>query len=305
MFFCQCPHIHSNLVYLLKYDTVHGKFNKSIESNQDNITVDGKNTKIYSERDPSKLPWKELDVDCVIESTGLFTKKEDSSKHLRAGAKKVLISAPSKDSTPMFVMGVNHDKYNKDDKIVSTASCTTNCLGPIVKVLLDNFGIEEGLMSTVHAYTSTQAVVDGPSKKDFRGGRCSSYNIIPSSTGAAKALGKCIPELDGKLTGISFRVPVADVSVVDLTVKLSKSTTYEDICLKMKEAANSNLKGILEYTDDYVVSSDFIGCKASSIFDALGGLGLNDKFYKIVSWYDNEMGYSNRIIDFIEYMFKK
>ncbi len=295
-----------NLAYLLKYDTAHGTFKGHVEAKGNALYVDGKETKVFSEKDPTKLPWKDLDVDFVIESTGRFTSKEAASQHITAGAKRVIISAPGKEGVPMFVMGVNHEKYNpKEDKVVSNASCTTNCLAPITKVLLDNFGIEEGLMTTVHAVTATQPTVDGPSLKDLRGGRAACYNIIPSSTGAAKAVGVCIPEVQGKLTGMAFRVPTIDVSAVDLTVKLSKETTYEEICKVMKEASEGSLKGILGYTEDPVVSSDFMGCHLSSIFDRHAGIGLNSTFFKIVSWYDNEMGYSHRLVDFVEYMASK
>jgi glyceraldehyde 3-phosphate dehydrogenase len=295
-----------NLAYLLKYDTVHGRFKSKVQSEADSIIVDGKKTLVLAEKDPTKLPWKDLKVDFVLESTGRFTKLDDAKKHIEAGAKRVLISAPGKEGVPMFVMGVNHDKYNPStDYVVSNASCTTNCLGPMTKVIMDNFGIEEGLMTTVHAFTATQATVDGPSQKDWRGGRCASYNIIPSSTGAAKALGVCMPEVKGKLTGMSLRVPTADVSVVDLTIKLSKDTSYEEIAQSMKKASENELKGILEYTEENVVSSDFIGSPFSCIFDKLAGIALNSRFYKLIAWYDNEMGYSNRVVDFIEYMHSK
>lgn len=295
-----------NLAYLLKYDTVHGRFNADIKVNPDSIIVDGKKTVISSERDPSKLPWKAIGADYVIESTGLFTKIADAKKHIDAGAKRVIISAPSKDEIPTFVMGVNHKKYDpKIDFVVSNASCTTNCLAPLTKVILDNFGIEEGLMTTVHSLTASQPSVDGPSHKDWRGGRCASYNIIPASTGAAKAVVKCIPEVEGKLTGMSFRVPTADVSVVDLTVRVSKDTSYEEICVAVKKASEGQLKGILGYTDEQVVSSDFIGSKYSSVYDKLAGIALNKRFYKLIAWYDNEMGYAHRIVDLIEYMATK
>ena len=255
---------------------------------------------------PLKLPHKDLNVDFVIESTGKFTNKEDAQKHLHAGAKSVVISAPAKGDIPTFVLGVNHEKYNpKTDKIVSNASCTTNCLAPITKVLLDNFGIEEALMTTIHAVTASQPVVDGPSKKDFRGGRSAMSNIIPASTGAAKAVALCIPEIKGKLTGMAFRVPTTDVSVVDLTVKLSKSTNYDEIAKAMKTASETKMKNILGYTEEELVSSDFISSTFSSVFDKNAGIALNDKFYKIVAWYDNEMGYSCRLIDLIKYMKSK
>jgi glyceraldehyde 3-phosphate dehydrogenase len=263
--------------------------------------------KCFAERDPEKLPWKELGVDFVIESTGFFATREGSQKHLNAGAKRVVISAPAKDADiPTFVMGVNNEKYNPaKDTIVSNASCTTNCLAPIVKVILDNFGIEEGLMTTVHAMTATQPTVDGPSKKDFRGGRGAAQNIIPSSTGAAKAVALCIPEVAGKLTGMAFRVPTPDVSVVDLTVKTTKETSMDEIKKAMKKASEGSLKGILGYTDEEVVSTDFTGSTLSSIFDSGACIGLNSKFFKLISWYDNEMGYSNRVVDLIKYMASK
>lgn len=292
-----------NLAYLLKYDSTHGRIKASIEAEDGYLIVEGHKVLVLSEKDPAKLPWKELNVDYVVEATGLFTKKEDAEKHLQAGAKRVVITAPAKGDIPTFVVGVNHTQYNPSkDKIVSNASCTTNCLAPITKVLLDHFGIEEGLMTTVHAMTATQPVVDGPSKKDWRGGRGAHQNIIPASTGAAKAVAQCLPEVKGKLTGMAFRVPVADVSVVDLTVRLSKPTTYGEICEKMRQAAQGEMKGILEYCDEQVVSTDFIGTTASSIFDAGAGIALNDKFFKIVAWYDNEIGYACRIVDLIKYM---
>lgn len=296
-----------NLAYLVKYDSVHGRFSLPIQSNDEAFIIDDKHTvHVLAEKDPTKLPWKELNVDYVIESTGLFTEKDKAEKHLEAGAKRVVISAPAKGAVPTYVMGVNHEKYNPEtDTVVSNASCTTNCLAPITKVLLDHFGIEEGLMTTVHALTPTQPVHDGPSKKDLRGGRSSPYNIIPASTGAAKAVSLCLPEVQGKLTGMAFRVPVADVSVVDLTVKLTKSTDYDTLCAKMKSEANSNLKGILGFIDEDVVSSDFIGDTRSSIFDAHAGIALNDNFFKIISWYDNEIGYSCRLLDLIRYIATK
>ena len=293
-----------NLAYLLKYDSTHGGFDGDVQSGQDNILVDGKKIECLSERNPGDLPWGKLSVDYVIESTGLFTTSEKAEEHMKAGAKKVVISAPAKSpEIKTLVMGVNNEKYDPSaDNIVSNASCTTNCLAPIVKVVLDKYGIEEGLMTTVHSVTSTQPTVDGPSKKDWRGGRGGSQNIIPASTGAAKAVALCIPEISGKLTGMSFRVPTSNVSVVDLTVKLSKSTSYDEISASMKAASEGALKGFLGYTDEDVVSSDFIGSTYSSIYDAGAGIGLNDKFFKLVSWYDNEMGYSARLIDLIEYM---
>ena len=293
-----------NLAYLLKYDSTHGGFDGDVHSGQDSIFVDSKKIECLSERNPADLPWGKLSVDYVIESTGLFTTSEKAEEHMKAGAKKVVISAPAKSpEIKTLVMGVNNEKYDPSaDNIVSNASCTTNCLAPIVKVVLDKYGIEEGLMTTVHSVTSTQPSVDGPSKKDWRGGRSGSQNIIPASTGAAKAVALCIPEISGKLTGMSFRVPTSNVSVVDLTVKLSKSTSYNEISASMKVASEGALKGFLGYTDEDVVSSDFIGSTFSSIYDAGAGIGLNDKFFKLVSWYDNEMGYSARLIDLIEYM---
>lgn len=295
-----------NLAYLFKYDSTHGRYDGTVSSDAENLIIDGKKVKCLSERDPEKLPWKDLGVDYVIESTGLFTTKEGATKHLTAGAKKVVISAPAKDKEiPTFVMGVNHQNYKSSDNIVSNASCTTNCLAPVVKVVLDNFGLKEGLMTTIHAMTATQPTVDGPSKKDFRGGRGAAQNIIPASTGAAKAVGLCIPEVAGKLTGMAFRVPTPDVSVVDLTVKTDKSTSLDEIKKKMKEAAEGSMKGFLAYTEEDVVSNDFTSSTYSSIFDAGACIQLNDTFFKLVSWYDNEMGYSNRVIDLIHYMVSK
>ena len=293
-----------NLAYLLKYDSTHGIFDGEVRAEENGIMVDGNKVECVSERNPADLPWGKLNVDYVIESTGLFTTSEKAEEHLKAGAKKVVISAPAKSpEISTLVMGVNNEKYDPNaDNVVSNASCTTNCLAPIVKVVLDNYGIEEGLMTTVHSVTSTQPTVDGPSKKDWRGGRGGPQNIIPASTGAAKAVALCIPEIAGKLTGMSMRVPTPNVSVVDLTVKLSKSTSYEEICAAMKSASEGPLKGVLGYTEDDVVSSDFIGSPFSSIFDAGAGIALNDKFFKLISWYDNEMGYSCRLIDLIEYM---
>tara|TARA_Y100001947_G_scaffold156405_1_gene164443 strand:+ start:1302 stop:2312 length:1011 start_codon:yes stop_codon:yes gene_type:complete len=293
-----------NLTYLLKFDSTHGRFNGEVVAGQNSIEINGKKIECLSEKNPRDLPWSDLKIDYVIESTGLFTTSEKAAEHLKAGAKKVVISAPTKSpEIKTLVMGVNHEKYDPGmDNIVSNASCTTNCLAPIVKVVLDKYGVEEGLMTTVHAVTATQPTVDGPSKKDWRGGRGGSQNIIPASTGAAKAVGLCIPEIAGKITGMSFRVPTPNVSVVDLTVKLTKSTSYDDINASMKSASDGNLKGILGYTDEDVVSSDFIGSTYSSIYDAGAGIGLNDKFFKLVSWYDNEMGYSARLIDLVEYM---
>lgn len=292
-----------NLAYLLKFDSTHGRFKDEVRAEADAIIVKGKRIKVTSLKDPAHLPWKELGVDYVVESTGLFTHYEDAEKHLEAGARRVLISAPAKgDGIPTFVMGVNHEKYSLQDKIISNASCTTNCLGPIAKVLLDNFGIEEGLMTTVHAVTATQPTVDGPSRKDWRGGRGAGQNIIPASTGAAKAVALCLPEIKGKITGMAFRIPIPDVSVVDLTVRLSKETSYEEICKAMKKAAEGPMKGILAYSDEEVVSSDFIGSSYSAIFDKGAGIALNSTFYKIIAWYDNEAGYANRIVDLLAYI---
>ncbi len=297
-----------NLAYLFKYDSTHGTFNGTVSHDAENLIINGKKVKCLAEKDPEQLPWKAMGVDYVIESTGRFTDRDGASKHLKAGAKKVIISAPAKDKDiPTFVLGVNENKYNPGtDHIVSNASCTTNCLAPIVKVILDNYGVEEGLMTTIHAMTATQPTVDGPSKKDFRGGRGAAQNIIPSSTGAAKAVGLCIPEVAGKLTGMSFRVPTPDVSVVDLTVRTTKETSLADIRKKMKEASeNGPMKGILGYTEDMVVSNDFTGSHFSSIFDSEACIELNSRFFKLVSWYDNEMGYSTRVVDLIKYMIKK
>lgn len=295
-----------NLAYLLKYDSTHGRFKGDVHAEENAIVADGKRTAVFSEKDPRNLPWKDLHVDYVIESTGLFTDHESASKHLQAGAKRVIISAPAKGDIPTFVLGVNEEKYNPaTDTIVSNASCTTNCLAPITKVLLDHFGIEEGLMSTIHAMTATQPVVDGPSKKDWRGGRGAPQNIIPASTGAAKAVVLCIPEVKGKLTGMAYRVPTADVSVVDLTVRLSRPTSYEEICRAMKQESEGRMKGILAYCDEQVVSSDFIGSLYSAIFDKEAGIALNSTFYKIVAWYDNEMGYAARVVDLLAYVASK
>lgn len=292
-----------NLAYLLKYDSTHGRFKGEVKAEGDFLIVNGRKTQVLAERNPENLPWAQLKIDYVVESTGLFTSPEDAGKHLKAGAKRVLISAPAKGDIPTFVMGVNQDKYNPaTDTIISNASCTTNCLAPITKVLLDNFGIEEGLMTTVHSVTATQPTVDGPSKKDWRGGRGAGQNIIPASTGAAKAVGLCIPEIKGKLTGMALRIPTADVSVVDLTVRLKKQTNYEEICQTMKRASEGPMKGILAYCDEQLVSSDFIGSTYSAIFDKDAGIALNDKFYKIIAWYDNEMGYACRIVDLLAYM---
>lgn len=290
-----------HLAYLLEYDSVHGRFDGTIEVQGGNLIVNGKTIRITAERDPKNLKWDEVGADVVAECTGIFTTLETAQYHIDGGAKKVVISAPSADA-PMFVMGVNHKSAKASDKIVSNASCTTNCLAPLAKVLHDNFGIEEGLMTTVHATTATQMTVDGPSKKDWRGGRSALLNIIPSSTGAAKAVGKVIPELNGKLTGMAFRVPTADVSVVDLTVKLVKETSYEEIKKVMKAASEGPLKGILGYTEEAVVSQDFIGDTRTSIFDAGAGIELSSKFVKVVSWYDNETGYSHKLVDLAEYV---
>jgi glyceraldehyde 3-phosphate dehydrogenase len=289
------------MAYMLKYDSTHGRFNGTVEVKDGQLIVDGKVIRVSAVRNPEELKWDEIDVDVVVESTGLFLTDETARKHLMAGAKKVVLSAPSKDDTPMFVCGVNLNEYKGQD-IVSNASCTTNCLAPIAKVLNDNWGIESGLMTTVHATTATQKTVDSPSAKDWRGGRGAGQNIIPSSTGAAKAVGKVIPELNGKLTGMAFRVPTPNVSVVDLTVNLKKSATYQEICDAMKSAAYGDLEGILGYTEDQVVSNDFIGETCTSVFDAGAGIALTDKFVKIVSWYDNEIGYSNKVLDLVAYI---
>ena len=291
------------LAYMLKYDTMHGQFQGTVESTENSIIVNGHEIPISAERTPADLPWGKLGAEYVVESTGLFLTQEKAAGHLAAGAKKVVMSAPSKDATPMFVCGVNLDKYTTDMNFVSNASCTTNCLAPIAKVLNDKFGITDGLMTTVHSTTATQKTVDGPSLKDWRGGRAAAGNIIPSSTGAAKAVGKVIPELNGKLTGMSMRVPTLDVSVVDLTVNLAKPATYEEICAAMKEAAEGELKGVLGYTDEAVVSSDFLGDTRTSIFDAKAGIALTDTFVKVVSWYDNEVGYSNKVLELIKHMY--
>lgn len=291
------------MVYMMKYDSAQGRFNGEVCEKDGKLVVNGKEITVYALFDPAEIPWKETGAEYVVESTGLFTTTEKASAHFKGGAKKVVISAPSSDA-PMFVMGVNNDKYTKDMNVISNASCTTNCLAPLTKVINDNFGIVEGLMTTVHSTTATQKTVDGPSKKDWRGGRAASANIIPSSTGAAKAVGKVIPELNGKLTGMSFRVPTIDVSVVDLTCRLSKSATYEEIKAAVKKASENELKGILDYTEDDVVSSDFLGDPHTSIFDAKAGIALNDNFVKLVSWYDNEWGYSNKVVDLISYIAK-
>lgn len=293
------------MAYMLKYDSTHGNFKGEVSVEEGKLIVNGKAIRVTAERNPADLKWGEIGVDYVIESTGLFLSKESAKGHIEAGAKKVVMSAPSKDDTPMFVMGVNHTDYHPDMQFVSNASCTTNCLAPIAKVLNDNFGIKEGLMTTVHAATATQKTVDGPSMKDWRGGRGAYQNIIPSSTGAAKAVGKVIPALNGKLTGMSFRVPTADVSAVDLTVNLEKATSYEEICAVMKAASEGPMKGILGYTEDAVVSNDFLGDSRTSIFDAGAGIQLSPTFVKVVSWYDNEWGYSSKVIELVEYMASK
>ena len=290
--------------YMLRYDSTHGRFHKTTELAKNVLIVDGKKILLSQETEPAKLPWKKLEVDFVVESTGIFTINEKAKGHIKAGAKKVVISAPSADA-PMYVMGVNHHTYKTEQNIVSNASCTTNCLAPIAKVLHENWTIEEGLMTTVHAITATQKTVDGPSKKDWRGGRGSLQNIIPASTGAAKAVTKVIPELQGKLTGMSLRVPVANVSVVDLTARLQKAAKWQDILMAMKNAAAKDLGGILEYTEDAVVSSDFIGNSHTSIFDANASMALNENFVKLISWYDNEWGYSCKVLDLIDYIASK
>jgi len=291
------------MAYMLKYDTMHGQFDGTIEYTDHSLIVNGHEIRVTAEKNPADLKWDAIGAEYVVESTGLFLTQEKAAGHIAAGAKHVVMSAPSKDSTPMFVMGVNNKTYTSDMTFVSNASCTTNCLAPIAKVLHDNFGITDGLMTTVHSTTATQKTVDGPSMKDWRGGRAASGNIIPSSTGAAKAVGKVIPELNGKLTGMSMRVPTLDVSVVDLTVNLAKPAKYEEICAAMKAASEGELKGILGYTEDAVVSSDFLGDARTSIFDAGAGIALTDTFVKVVSWYDNEWGYSNKVVDLIEYMY--
>ena len=291
------------MVYMLTYDTVHGRFKGEASAKDGAIVVNGKEIKVFAEMNPADIKWADCGAEYIVESTGAFTTTEKASAHFAGGAKKVVISAPSSDA-PMFVMGVNNDKYTSDMKVVSNASCTTNCLAPLAKVINDKFGIVEGLMTTVHATTATQKTVDGPSKKDWRGGRGAAFNIIPSSTGAAKAVGKVIPELNGKLTGMSFRVPTADVSVVDLTCRLEKPATYEEIKDAIKAACEGELKGIMSYTEDKVVSSDFISDPRTSIFDADAGIALNDNFVKLVSWYDNEWGYSNKVVNLIEHMAK-
>ena len=288
--------------YMLTYDTIHGKYNADIKVEGNDLVINGKTVKVFNCMEPSEIPWGEVGAEYVVESSGVFTTTEKAQAHLKGGAKKVIISAPSKDAK-MFVMGVNNNEYTSDMNIVSNASCTTNCLAPLAKVINDNFGIVEGLMTTVHSATATQKTVDGPSKKDWRGGRAATYNIIPSSTGAAKAVGKVIPSLNGKLTGMSFRVPTLDVSVVDLTCRLEKGASYEEIVEKIKEACNGELKGIMSWTDEDVVSSDFISDPHTSIFDVKAGIQLSDNFVKLVSWYDNEWGYSNKVVDLITHMY--
>ncbi|MCD7963690.1 MAG: type I glyceraldehyde-3-phosphate dehydrogenase [Rikenellaceae bacterium] len=289
------------MAYMLRYDSVHGQFKGSINVKDGNLVVNGNSIRVTAERNPADLKWNEVGAEYIVESTGLFLTKETAEAHIKAGAKRVVMSAPSKDDTPMFVMGVNNNTYS-GQTVVSNASCTTNCLAPLAKVINDKFGIVEGLMTTVHATTATQKTVDGPSMKDWRGGRAASGNIIPSSTGAAKAVGKVIPSLNGKLTGMAFRVPTLDVSVVDLTCRLEKGATYAEICAAIKEASENEMKGVLGYTEDEVVSSDFIGEARTSVFDAKAGISLNDNFVKLVSWYDNEWGYSNKVVDLIAHM---
>ncbi len=289
------------MVYMLKYDTMHGRFNGTVEAKDGKLVVNGQAIRVTAEKDPANLKWDEVGAEYVVESTGLFLTKEKAEAHIKAGAKRVVMSAPSKDDTPMFVMGVNHMKY-AGEPIVSNASCTTNCLAPLTKVINDKFGVIEGLMTTVHSTTATQKTVDGPSMKDWRGGRAAAGNIIPSSTGAAKAVGKVIPELNGKLTGMSFRVPTLDVSVVDVTFRLAKEASYDEIKAAVKETSEGDMKGILGYTEEDVVSSDFLGDARTSIFDAKAGIALNKNFVKLVSWYDNEWGYSNKVLELIAHM---
>ena len=289
------------MVYMIKHDSIHGQFKGEVYAENGEIVINGKRVKVFNEKDPANIPWGEIGVEYVLECSGVFTTLETANAHLQGGAKKVVISAPSKDA-PMFVMGVNNETYSPEMNIVSNASCTTNCLAPLAKVIHDKFGIKDGLMTTVHSTTATQKTVDGASKKDWRGGRAAAANIIPSSTGAAKAVGKVIPELNGKLTGMAFRVPTIDVSVVDLTVNLEKPATYEEICAAVKEASEGELKGILGYTDELLVSSDFIHDSRTSIFDEKAGIALTDTFVKLVSWYDNEWGYSNKLLDLAIYM---
>ena len=290
------------MAYMLKYDSTHGRFNGTVEVKDGQLVVNGKTIRVTSERDPANLKWDEIGVDIAVEATGLFLTDETARKHITAGAKKVVLTGPSKDATPMFVNGVNFDAYAGQD-IVSNASCTTNCLAPLAKVIHAKFGIKEGLMTTVHATTATQKTVDGPSAKDWRGGRGASQNIIPSSTGAAKAVGKVLPALNGKLTGMAFRVPTANVSVVDLTVNLEKPATYAEICAEIKRASENEMKGVLGYTEDAVVSTDFNGAVETSVFDAAAGIALTDSFVKLVSWYDNETGYSNKVLDLVAHVY--
>jgi glyceraldehyde 3-phosphate dehydrogenase len=293
------------MVYMIKYDTMHGHFNGEVKAENGKLVVNGRAIDVFAEKDPSNIPWAKVNAEYVVESTGVFTTTEKASAHLKAGAKKVVISAPAKDKeTPTFVCGVNLDTYTKDMNVVSNASCTTNCLAPLAKVINDKFGIVEGLMTTVHSTTATQKTVDGPSMKDWRGGRAASGNIIPSSTGAAKACALVIPALKGKLTGMSMRVPTLDGSVVDLTCRLEKSTTYEEICKAVKEASEGEMKGVLAYTEDAIVSSDILGDPHTSIFDATAGIMLNDHFVKLIAWYDNEWGYSNKVLNLIQHMYK-
>ena len=292
------------MAYMVKFDTVHGRFNGEVRAEDNKLIVNGKSINVYNEMDPHNIPWAKEGVEFVLECSGVFTTMDKAQAHIDAGAKKVIISAPSKDA-PMFVMGVNNDKYDQSMTIVSNASCTTNCLAPLAKVINDNFGIKEGLMTTVHSTTATQKTVDGASKKDWRGGRAASANIIPSSTGAAKAVGKVIPELNGRLTGMAFRVPTVDVSVVDLTCTIEKAATYEEICAAVKKASENEFKGIIEYVDEDVVSSDFIHDNHTSIFDSKAGIQLTDNFVKLVAWYDNEWGYSNKLVDLAIYISKK
>ncbi len=295
-----------NLAYLFKYDSVHGMYAGKVSSEEGALVIDGRRIAVCSEKDPEKLPWKQHRIDYLVESTGRFTHLEDAKKHLKAGAKRVVITAPGKDGVPTFVMGVNQERFDPSkDFIVSNASCTTNCLAPLCRVLLDHFGIEEGIMTTVHSLTASQPTVDGPSHKDWRGGRAAGFNIIPSSTGAAKAVILCLPELKGKLTGMAFRVPTPDVSVVDLSVRLGRDTSYEEINQAMDLAAETNMRGILATTDEEVVSSDFIGSHFSCIYDKLAGIALSRRFYKLIAWYDNEMGYSSRVVDLLEYIGSK
>jgi glyceraldehyde 3-phosphate dehydrogenase len=293
-----------NLAYLLKYDSVHRALSFDVQAETDGIRINGKKILVFSEKEPEKLPWKDLGVDCAVESTGHFAHREGANKHLSAGAKKVVITAPAKEETiPTIVMGVNEKTYDPSKHaILSNASCTTNCLAPLVKVLLDHFGIEEGLMTTIHSLTASQPSVDGPSKKDWRGGRAASINIIPSSTGAAKAVGLCIPEVKRKLTGMAFRIPTIDVSAIDLTVRLSRDTHYDEICDTIKKASETTMRGIIQFCDEELVSSDFIGNPSSCIFDKKAGISLNSRFYKLIAWYDNEMGYSCRIVDLLKYI---